>query len=198
MFNIVALVGPSIRTDVDAVIFLKPLFNRGRLLAIWMFLIVLQALANLLTFSKDSIGHKTRLFLVGGVLPGLLLLYWYGAEGQLLFYNLDMGATDQSAYMEYARLLRESGYSYPGDFNRMPLYPFLLSLLLRPGMQDPKFFLAAKYFNLFLSLLLLAGLAALFYRRFPRLHALNLILIVAFTVFIYKAGWVQRNCSSTS
>jgi hypothetical protein len=76
MFNIVALVGPSIRTDVDAVIFLKPLFNRGQLL--------------------------------------------------------------------------------------------------------------------------LAGLAALFYRRFPRLHALNLILIVAFTVFIYKAGWVQRNCSSTS
>jgi len=191
MFNTVVLVGRSFRTDLDGAILLKPLFNRGQLLGPWVFLIVLQALGVLLALSKDSIGHKARPFLVGGFVLGLFLLYWYGAEGQLLSYNLDMGATDQSAYMDYARLLRESDYSYPGDFNRMPLYPFLLSLLLRPGMQDPKFFLAAKYFNLFLSMLLLAGLGTLFYRRFPRLHALNLALIVAFTVFIYKAGWVQ-------
>ena len=190
-FNIAALVGRSVRTNLDAEILLNPVFNRGLFLGIWIFLIVLQAVVVLLTFSRDSIGRKAGLLLAGGFVLGLLLLYWYGAEGQLLYYNIDMGATDQSTYMEYARLLKASGYTYPGDFNRMPVYPFLLSLVLRQAMPDPKFFIAAKYFNLFLSMFLLAGLAVLFYRRFRPLHALNLILIVAFTVFIYKAGWVQ-------
>jgi len=195
-FNIVAVVGRSLRTNLDAEILLKPVFNRGQFLGLWIFLIVLQAVVVLLTFSKDSTGQKMGLFLAGGCVLGLLLLYWYGAEGQILYYNLDMGDTDQSTYMDYARLLKVSGYTYPGDFNRMPVYPYLLSLVLRQAMPDPKFFLAAKYFNLFLSMLLLAGLAALFYRRFRPLHALNLILIVAFTVFIYKAGWVQAELLS--
>jgi hypothetical protein len=73
----------------------------------------------------------------------------------------------------------------------MPLYPLLLSLVVRPGMTEVASFLAAKYFNLFLSMLLLAGLAVVCFRRFPALPALNLTLIVAFSVFVYKAGWVQ-------
>ena len=142
-------------------------------------------------FSDRPGAHAKKLFLAGGILSALLLLYWLGAEGQLIFYNVRKGLTDQSAYLEYARLLKASGYTYPGDFNRMPLYRFLLSLILRPAMDDPGFFLAAKYFSLFLSIVLLAGLAVLFYRRSSTLHALSLLLIVAFTVFIYKARWVQ-------
>jgi hypothetical protein len=58
-------------------------------------------------------------------------------------------------------------------------------------MTDPEFFLSAKYFNLLLSMVLLAALAVILFRRFEPLHALNLMLIVSFSVFIYKAGWVQ-------
>jgi len=57
---------------------------------------------------------------VGGSALGLLLLNGYGGEGRVLLYNLDMGLTDQSACMEYARLLRESGYAYPGVSGRNP------------------------------------------------------------------------------
>ena len=188
---VIAFFGVSLRLNPDFDILLDMFLSRGLLPLVWVTLIGIQTAGVLLASSGTPGAHAKKVFLAGGILSGLLLLYWLGAEGQLLFYNIDMGLTDQSAYMEYARLLRESGYAYPGDFNRMPLYPFLLSLVLRPPMQDPEFFLAAKYFNLFLSIGLLAGMAVLLFRRYPPLHALNLIVIVAFTVFIYKAGWVQ-------
>jgi hypothetical protein len=48
---------------------------------------------------------------------GLILiiagLYWYGAVVQLELVNTDMKATDQSAYMDYARNLYESSNSFP-------------------------------------------------------------------------------------
>ncbi|HLC06296.1 MAG TPA: hypothetical protein VJK02_24950 [Anaerolineales bacterium] len=191
LVTIMAFFGVSLRMNPDAGQLIQVFFLRGLLPLVWLSLIAFQAVVVLWGYSGRSAAWGVRAFLAGGLALGLLLLYWYGAEGQLLFYNVDMGLTDQTAYMDYARLLKGSGYAYPGDFNRMPLYPFLLSVVLRPGMTDNEFFVAAKYANLFLSILLLAGLAALFFRRHSPLHALNLILIVGFTVFIYKAGWVQ-------
>jgi hypothetical protein len=175
----------------DASHLIQVFLRKGLLPLIWLSLIALQAAIVLWAFSGRSVGWGLRRLLAGGLALGLLILYWYGAEGQLLFYNVDMGRTDQSAYMDYARQLKVSGYAYPGDFNRMPVYPFLLSLVLRPGMTDPQFFMAAKYLNIFLSIVLLALLAVIFFRRYSPLHALNLVLIVAFTVYVYKAAWVQ-------
>jgi len=94
-------------------------------------------------------------------LVGLFLvftsLYWYGAVQQLTLVNTDMTATDQSAYMEYARDMAESNYRVVGGRNRMPVYPFVQSLFYRPGMSDDAFFTVGKYVNLVLSLLLLWG-----------------------------------------
>lgn len=126
---------------------------------------------------------------------GLILIfagqYWYGAVEQLTRVNTDMNSTDQSAYMDYARNLRESNYTFIGGRNRMPVYPFLQSLFYRADMTDETFFERGKYINLVLSLGLLAGLAFIFRQFFPWLHTLNLLLIVAFTVFIFKAGYFQ-------
>jgi hypothetical protein len=73
----------------------------------------------------------------------------------------------------------------------MPVYPFLQSVFYRPGLSDNEFFLQGKYVNLILSIVLLAGLVLIMRRSFDPLRCLNLMLIVAFTVFIYKAGWFQ-------
>jgi hypothetical protein len=186
-----ALFGVSLRMNPDPRSLLAVFFGRGLPALLWLSLIALQGALMLHAIVGRSTIHMARTFTAGGILTGLIVAYWYGAEGQLLQVNVDMGLTDQSAYMDYARQLRDSGYAYPGDFNRMPVYPFLVSLVLRPGMMDPEFFLSAKYLNLFLSVLLLAGLAVIFIRRFDLLAASNLILIVAFTLYIYKAGWVQ-------
>jgi hypothetical protein len=172
------------------------IFHRGLLPLGWSAVLALQAYLVLAVFSPDPLAGKVFPLAAGGLCLALWMIYWYGAEGQLLHFNVDMGLTDQSAYLDYVRRLAESGYTYPGDFNRMPVYPFLLSLALDPGMTDAEFFHAAKYFNLFLSFLLLGVLAVIFLRRFPPISALTLILIVTFSLFVYKAGWVQAELSS--
>ena len=118
-------------------------------------------------------------------------LYWYGAMQQLTQVNINMGSGDQGAYMRYARQMYESNYTVIGRRNRMPVYPFLQSLFYRPGMSDEAFFVRGKYVNLILSLILLTGLTFIFFRFFHWLHAVNLMLIVAFTVFVFKASYFQ-------
>ena len=131
-----------------------------------------------------------RLLMVGLIFI-LLGLYWYGAMEQFVHVNKNLAASDQSAYMEYAQRLYQSGYTYIGDYNRMPVYPFLQSLIYRPGMPDKEFFALGKYLNLVLSLVLLAALAFIVRRYVSWLTTLNLMLITAFTVFIFKAPWFQ-------
>jgi len=88
-----------------------------------------------------------RFLKVVGVIGLSLLtagLYWYGAGKQLTQVNIDMTATDQSAYMAYARALVDSNYTAIGDRNRMPVYPILQSLFYQPGMSDEAFFMVAN------------------------------------------------------
>jgi hypothetical protein len=124
---------------------------------------------------------------------GLILigLYLNGALRHARLVNTDMTKTDQSAYMDYARSMRESGYTFVGGRNRMPVYPFLQSLLYEPGLSDEAFFARGKQFNIFLSATLLIGLYVLLDRYLPFWPAVNLLLIAAFTVFIFKAAYFQ-------
>jgi hypothetical protein len=139
------------------------------------------------------LGPRSILKIVGAILiTGVFTgLYWYGAYQQMTKVNTNMGDVDQSAYMRYASDLYKSGYTYIGGRNRMPFYPFLQSLFYNPKLQSEVFFQEGKLRNLILSMLILAVLALIFFLNFKALHALNSILIIAFTVFIFKAGWFQ-------
>jgi hypothetical protein len=132
-----------------------------------------------------------KLVVLACLILALAALYYRGAVSQLTHANTNMKSTDQSAYMDYARNLYESNYTFIGGRNRMPIYPTLQSLFYRPGMSDEEFFTRGKYVNAWLSLGLLGGLALILRRFFPPLHTLNLMLIIAFTVFVFKAGWFQ-------
>lgn len=138
-------------------------------------------------FGSRHILKIAAAILVTGILAGL---YWYGASIQMTEVNTG-AAIDQDAYIQYAIDLYKSNYTYIGDHNRMPVYPFLQSLFYRPSLRNRTFFQEGKLRNLILSLLLLASLAYIFFRRFKPLHAFNSILIIAFTIFIFKAGWFQ-------
>jgi len=160
-------------------------------LLIWMTLAALQTLGLIFLVFPAGRAHLLKAVLLGALGLILLVLYWLGGVGQLVEANDRMGATDQSAYMEYARRMYESGYTYPGDFNRMPVYPYLQSLLYSPELSGRAFFLQGKYLSLVMSLFFLAGLAFIFSRYFRPLHTLNLILVIAFLVFIFKAAYFQ-------
>src|SRR5438270_9783904 len=67
----------------------------------------------------------------------LLILSIYGFDAHARRRSLSTPATlgDQSAYLGYARDLYESNYTVVEARNRMPVFPFLLSFIYRPGLD---------------------------------------------------------------
>ena len=129
--------------------------------------------------------------LVAVMLVPLAFLYLEGASRHGQVVNTNLNSTDQSAYMNYAGKMARSSYANVGDRNRMPVYPSLLSRLYRDGEPYEVFFERGKRFNTVLSLLLLATVATVLFLWFPPLAAFNLILVTAFTVYLFKAAYVQ-------
>jgi len=119
------------------------------------------------------------------------LLYLYGVRQQFLYVNTDRFQTDQAAYLNTAKLLKTSNYTAFTDRNRMPVFPFLLSLLYEPGMSDETFFTRGKLLNIGLSLLILPILFWIFRQYLPLFTAVNLFLIHTFTLYIFKAAYAQ-------
>jgi hypothetical protein len=132
---------------------------------------------------------RGRAVLLG--LLGILAIYGWEAHGRNRQRSTPDTLGDQSAYLSYARHLYETNYTVIEDRNRMPVYPFLLSLIYRPGMSEEEFLLRAQAFTVDLSIVLLALLFAILRRFFPPLPALGLLAATAFGVFLYRAGKAQ-------
>jgi hypothetical protein len=138
--------------------------------------------------------QAVRFLRARAVLVGVLaILTIYGLEAHARNRQQSTPATlgDQSAYLGYARHLYETNYTIIEDRNRMPVYPFLLSLIYRPGMSEQEFLLRAQVFTVNLSIVLLAFLFAILRRFFSPLPALGLLAATAFGVFLYRAGKAQ-------
>lgn len=118
-------------------------------------------------------------------------LYLYGSSQQLANINNRNYWVDQDAYINYGRRLAESNYTYIGDFNRMPLYPYLASFLYEDGLSEEDYFARAKVFNIGLSVILLIALLAVLAASFDNLPALNLWLLAAFMIYIFKSAYIQ-------
>jgi hypothetical protein len=73
----------------------------------------------------------------------------------------------------------------------MPVFPFLLSLFYEPGLSSEAFFSRGKLLNTAISLLSLPLFFWIFRRYLPLFTAVNLLLIHAFTVYMFKAPFVQ-------
>ena len=125
------------------------------------------------------------------IVLGILVIYACEAHHRREERSTPAVLGDQSAYLGYARHLYESNYTVTEDRNRMPVYPFLLSLTYRPGMTEDGFLVRAQRFTVNLSILLLLGLFFIFRRFFPPLHAIALLSATAFGIFLYRAGKAQ-------
>jgi hypothetical protein len=125
------------------------------------------------------------------IVLGILAVYAFEAHHRRQEKSTPASLGDQSAYLGYARHLYESNYTVTEDRNRMPVYPFLLSLIYRPGMSEDEFLDRAQSFTVNLSILLLLGLYFVFRKFFPPLPAIALLAATAFGVFIYRAGKAQ-------
>ncbi len=140
--------------------------------------------------------HRARPFLQSRAALAILLIFAAGlflerAAENGRAVNTRVSRTDQGAYINYAIKLKESGYTEVGSRNRMPMYPLLISLFLQPGDTQHTFFDRGKTVNTILALAGLCLVGAIFLSCFPRHHALNLLFLTTFTVFLFKAPHVQ-------
>ena len=132
---------------------------------------------------------------LGTLLIALGALYVAGAMRHGARVNVSRVRADQSGYLWDAVGIyqdRQTGTDrLIGERNRMPVYPWLLSWLYEPALSPDQFFEKAKRWNTGLSLFLLALVGVVARRLLPPLAALNLVLVVAFGYFVFKAPYAQ-------
>lgn len=122
----------------------------------------------------------------------LILAIFYLA-GTLNFsaQNNKFEISDQAAYIEFAREVKRSAFQFTGSRNFMPLYPYLQAVLLDPGQDNAALFELGKQVNILVSLGLLVALFLIFRKHLRPLSAYLLTLIVAFSLYVYKAAHYQ-------
>ncbi len=98
---------------------------------------------------------------------------------------------DQHDFLREARLAYESGFTYTGDRNRMPLYPWVLALFYSPELSGDEFFARSKNVNIAVSLVCMLALSLAFFRRFSALYAGYALVLIAFLIFALKSPWTQ-------
>lgn len=126
------------------------------------------------------------------IISGFTILYLYGCLKHSTLVNTSpFPESDQDKYIVFIKKVRESNFNYYGDGNRTPLYPFLQAIFYHTNQSDRQFFENAKIINIFLSLLYLGIIYFAIKRYFNKLEALTFITIAAFTLFIFKAPYVQ-------
>ena len=119
-----------------------------------------------------------------------ILLYLHIADIQF-DVNRDMSRADQSAYMNFTRRAHETDLKYTGSRNRMPLFPWIMTLAYAPEMTDQELFDAGKQMNVWLSVLILLVLGVTFFARFSTLYAAYATFAIAFLVFVLKSPYFQ-------
>ena len=132
------------------------------------------------------------------VLVALAVFYLVGATAHAKRVNTSKARGDQSGYLWDGQNVQANWHGLKpsiliGQRNRMPVYAGFLALMWSPAISNDDFFEKAKVWNIYLSLGLLAILAAILAYYLPPLPATNLTLIVAFGWFIFKAGYVQAD-----
>jgi hypothetical protein len=100
------------------------------------------------------------------------------------------GVSDQIVYMKMMAAAHQSPLTYIGDGNRMPLFPLIEAIFYNPQAAYQDSFDRAKAVNIYLSILVLAGLFIFFQKSLKSMFtSVNLVLIAAFGVFIFKSAY---------
>lgn len=132
-----------------------------------------------------------KIFLVGVlliVLIGVGLFYYQAASKHSELNNAKLRA-DQSSYVHQTKRVYESGFTYTGNRIQMPIYLFLQAVFYDPDASALEAFRTGKTVNIYLSLFLLSILFLIFWFFLPLHKAMNLVLIVGFSSFIFKSAY---------
>lgn len=125
-------------------------------------------------------------------LIGLSVFVW-GAVQQGTVVNINRDASDQSAYLKYARQLSETDFAAVGDRARMPLYPAVLALFYREGMTDGDYFERGKLVSVVVALLVIGLIVSIMNWQGTTWDSTAAALVVLLTVLAFKAPYCQAD-----
>jgi len=120
-----------------------------------------------------------------------LIIYIWGASCQGRNVNINLKSTDQYAYLLYAKNISKTKFKHLGGRNRMPVYPAVISFFHRKGMSDNDFFEKIKKINTCISVIVLIFFYCILKKFSCHFDAFTAVLITGFTVFAFKAPYVQ-------
>lgn len=121
----------------------------------------------------------------------LLITFYVNSTLHYSVINREYWLSDQQSFMQFARSAGESKFTYTGGRNFMPAYPFLQAVFLDMSLSEAALFDQAKLVNIVLSLVLLVALFFVFRKSFNLYLAYLLTALLGFTLFIYKAAYMQ-------
>lgn len=142
------------------------------------------------TGRQGRLPARRALLLIAALALGVAYFVW-GALRQAHLVNTDMAETDQSAYLAYAKRIATIEDRGIGERNRMPVYPYLMSLFHDDAADDEAFFETGKRVGIGVGILLSGGAFVLLSRFGQRRLALTATLIAAFSAFAFKAPYFQ-------
>lgn len=105
--------------------------------------------------------------------------------------NVDAGRHDQSTYLWGAKVLHESHFAVATNRSQMPAFLYVQALFYPDGASDAEVFARAKVVSIALSVVLVGALCVFFARTLPKLEASVAGLVTAFTLFVFRAAYVQ-------
>ncbi|MDE2857454.1 MAG: hypothetical protein OXN94_06355 [Chloroflexota bacterium] len=105
--------------------------------------------------------------------------------------NNNLWRSDQDSHISFARKATETRFAYTGDRNYMPLFAFLQAALNSPELDDEAYFERGKQINIWLSIVAIACLGIIFYKKFSHLYTFYAISTIGFLAFAFKAPFFQ-------
>lgn len=141
---------------------------------------------------RDQLGLKLNygwIFLTITIIVGYF--YLNAAAAHASTSNTDLSLGDQDVYVDFIRKISLTDFNYTGTRNQTPGYPYLVAVFCRGDMEDDALFQCGKETNIYLSLVLIFLIFWVF-RRFLTTHqAFTLTLVVALSIFIFKAPYLK-------
>ena len=124
------------------------------------------------------------------VVAGISIYLHIASVQSRVNHNLYTG--NQNGYTAFAIESWESGFTFTGYRNRMPLYPWIQALTYSPTLTETQFFVQGKSFNVTVSILCIAVIAVIVLRTllqiFMRTYS---IVVIGFLLFNVKSPYFQ-------
>ena len=145
---------------------------------------------------KRKIDIKINYGVIGAIVALVIAYFYYTASlDHAQEINTNLLLSDQDVYVEFTRQVSISGFTYTGDRNQTPGYPFLQAIFCSGNLDNQELFMCGKHANIILSLAYLLSLFFIF-RIFLEPHpSIVLLFLIAYSIFIFKAGYMTVELS---